>query len=31
LVSVEGAGHLMLITQPDKCSQEITFFLHENG
>ena len=31
LVSVEGAGHLMLITQPDKCSQEITSFLHENG
>jgi pimeloyl-ACP methyl ester carboxylesterase len=23
LVSIEGAGHLMLITQPEKCAQEI--------
>ena len=27
LVSLEGAGNLMLITYPEKCSREITSFL----
>jgi len=27
IVSIKGAGHLMLITYPDKCSEEIVSFL----
>lgn len=30
LVSINGAGHLMLITQPEKCSKEIASFLGQD-
>jgi len=31
LVSIEGAGHLMLITSPQICSSEIVRFLNEEA